>query len=68
MARSTVQFQKGLSMAEFNERFGTDFNQADQLFFDQIVEAAMTEPWTVPHYEAGWTAVHVFHRPQSGAR
>jgi type I restriction enzyme, R subunit len=25
-----------------NERFGTDFNQADQLFFDQIVEAAMT--------------------------
>jgi type I restriction enzyme R subunit len=26
-----------------NERFGTDFNQADQLFFDQIVEAAMTD-------------------------
>ena len=26
-----------------NERFGTDFNQADQLFFDQIVEAAMAE-------------------------
>jgi type I restriction enzyme R subunit len=26
-----------------NERFGTDFNQADQLFFDQIIEAAMTE-------------------------
>ena len=25
-----------------NERFGTDFNQADQLFFDQVVEAAMT--------------------------
>lgn len=24
-----------------NERFGTDFNQADQLFFDQIVETAM---------------------------
>jgi len=23
-----------------NERFGADFNQADQLFFDQIVEAA----------------------------
>jgi type I restriction enzyme R subunit len=23
-----------------NDRFGTDFNQADQLFFDQIVEAA----------------------------
>jgi type I restriction enzyme R subunit len=24
-----------------NERFGTDFNQADQLFFDQLVEAAV---------------------------
>lgn len=23
-----------------NNRFGTDFNQADQLFFDQIIEAA----------------------------
>ena len=26
-----------------NERFGTDFNRADQLFFDQIVEAAMAD-------------------------
>jgi type I restriction enzyme R subunit len=26
-----------------NERFGTDFNQADQLFFDQIVEEAITD-------------------------
>ena len=26
-----------------NERLGTDFNQADQLFFDQIVEAAMAD-------------------------
>ncbi|MBI3986494.1 MAG: type I restriction endonuclease subunit R, partial [Lentisphaerae bacterium] len=26
-----------------NERFGTDFNQADQFFFDQIVEAAMSD-------------------------
>jgi type I restriction enzyme R subunit len=26
-----------------NERFGTDFNTADQLFFDQIVETAMTD-------------------------
>jgi len=26
-----------------NERFGTDFNQADQLFFDQIVEAALND-------------------------
>ncbi|HED53823.1 MAG TPA: type I restriction endonuclease subunit R [Phycisphaerales bacterium] len=24
-----------------NDRFGTDFNQADQLFFDQIIEAAL---------------------------
>ena len=24
-----------------NTRFGTDFNQADQLFFDQVIEAAM---------------------------
>jgi glutathione S-transferase len=30
-------------------------------------EAAMVEPWSVPHYEEGWTAVKVFHRPQSGA-
>ena len=26
-----------------NEHFGTDFNQADQLFFDQIVEEAITD-------------------------
>lgn len=26
-----------------NERFGTDFTQADQLFFDQIVEAAIAD-------------------------
>lgn len=26
-----------------NEHFGTDFNQADQLFFDQIIEAAVTD-------------------------
>ena len=26
-----------------NDRLGTDFNQADQLFFDQIVEAAMSD-------------------------
>ena len=26
-----------------NERFGTDFNQADQLFFDQIVAVAMAD-------------------------
>ena len=26
-----------------NERFATDFNQADQLFFDQMVEAAMAD-------------------------
>lgn len=26
-----------------NDRFGADFNQADQLFFDQIVEAAISD-------------------------
>jgi type I restriction enzyme R subunit len=26
-----------------NERFGTEFNQADQLFFDQIVESALAD-------------------------
>jgi type I restriction enzyme R subunit len=26
-----------------NERFGTDFNRSDQLFFDQIIEAALTD-------------------------
>ena len=26
-----------------NERFGTDFTEADQLFFDQIIEAALTD-------------------------
>lgn len=26
-----------------NERFGTDFNQADQLFFDQLVEVAIND-------------------------
>ena len=26
-----------------NDRFGTDFTEADQLFFDQIVEAALTD-------------------------
>jgi type I restriction enzyme R subunit len=30
-------------IALVNERFGTDFNQADQLFFDQIVEAAVID-------------------------
>ena len=26
-----------------SERFGTDFTDADQLFFDQIIEAAIEE-------------------------
>ena len=26
-----------------NERFGTDFNQADQLFFDQLIEVAVSD-------------------------
>ena len=24
---------------------------------------ALAEPWSVPHYEEGWTAVEVFHKP-----
>ena len=24
---------------------------------------ALAEPWSLPHYEAGWTPVEVFHRP-----
>ncbi len=24
---------------------------------------AFAEPWTIPHYEEGWTAVEVFHKP-----
>jgi type I restriction enzyme R subunit len=27
---------------QLNERFGTDFTEADQLFFDQLVEEAVT--------------------------
>lgn len=36
-----------------NERFGTDFNHADQLFFDQIVEAALTD------FSAGQKLTHL---------
>ena len=25
---------------------------------------ALAEPWTIPHYEEGWTAVEVFHKPK----
>lgn len=28
-------------------------------------EAALQEPWHLPHYEEGETAVEIFHRPQS---
>lgn len=28
-------------------------------------EAAMAEPWSVPHYDEGWSAVQVFHRPKN---
>ncbi len=37
----SVQFSQLIDI--LNERLGTDFNPADQLFFDQIVEAAMTD-------------------------
>ena len=26
---------------------------------------ALAEPWTIPHYEEGWTAVEVFHKPKT---
>lgn len=26
-------------------------------------DAALVEPWVVPHYDEGWTAVESFHRP-----
>ena len=34
------QREQLLFIHTINERFGTDFTEADQLFFDQIVEAA----------------------------
>lgn len=41
VAREPVPLSRLIDLV--NERFGTDFNQADQLFFDQIVEAAVTD-------------------------
>lgn len=40
-AREPVPLSRLIDLV--NERFGTDFNQADQLFFDQIIEAAVTD-------------------------
>ncbi len=40
-ARESVPLSRLVDLV--NERFGTDFNQADQLFFDQIVEAAILD-------------------------
>jgi type I restriction enzyme, R subunit len=37
---SSVQLSQLIDI--INNRFGTDFNQADQLFFDQLIEAAMS--------------------------
>lgn len=41
VAREPVPLSRLIDLV--NERFGTDFNQADQLFFDQIVAAAVTD-------------------------
>jgi type I restriction enzyme R subunit len=41
VAREPVALSRLIDLV--NERFGTDFNQADQLFFDQIVEAAVLD-------------------------
>ena len=35
--------QLSILIEKLNDRFGTDFNQADQLFFDQLVEAAIQD-------------------------
>jgi len=40
-AREPVPLSRLIDLV--NDRFGTDFNQADQLFFDQIVEAAVLD-------------------------
>ncbi len=40
-AREPVPLSRLIDLV--NERFCTDFNQADQLFFDQIIEAAMKD-------------------------
>lgn len=32
--------------------------------FVQWRSEALAEPWSIPHYEEGWTAVEVFHKPQ----
>ncbi len=46
-AGSGVLHEQPMSLSRLidivNERFGTDFNQADQLFFDQVVEAAIKD-------------------------
>jgi len=40
-AREPVPLSRLIDLV--NDRFGTDFNQADQLFFDQLVEAAISD-------------------------
>lgn len=31
--------------------------------FQKWRREALAEPWSLPHYEAGWTAAEVFHKP-----
>lgn len=33
--------------------------------FTKWRDAALVEPWVVPHYDEGWTPVELFHRPAS---
>jgi type I restriction enzyme, R subunit len=40
-AREPVPLSRLIDLV--NDRFGTDFNQADQLFFDQLVEVAISD-------------------------
>lgn len=41
MREAVVRFSRLIDVV--NERFGTDFTEADQLFFDQIMEAALAD-------------------------
>src|SRR5690606_41176868 len=39
----TLSLHDALPIYVINERFGTDFTDSDQLFFDQIIEAAIED-------------------------
>ena len=53
---------------KLNDRFGTDFSQADQLFFDQIAEAAADNETirTAANVNTIDNFKHVFDRMREG--